>query len=291
LREVGTTNITRLSDYARAIGPETAAILRVHRSNFRIVGFTQSPELKDLVHLAHDRGIVAVDDIGSGAIRADLIPQAGDEPTAAAAISAGADLVLFSGDKLLGGPQCGIMVGTRTAIDRVESDPLMRALRIDKMTLAALEATLNLALDSERAAAQIPLWSMAAAPVDVLWRRAVEIAGTLCVRFDYHARAIETESFLGGGSAPIRPIATAGIAISPPYPGPHASEASFANALRQGDPPVIVRVQKGIVLLDMRTIPAASDADLLDALSEVCHDRGGKGTGIGPVEDGKGGSL
>ena len=123
LREVGTTNRTRLADYERAIGPETAAILRVHRSNFRIVGFTESPELSDLVRLAHDRGILAIDDIGSGAIRADILPQAGDEPTATAAIAAGADLVLFSGDKLLGGPQCGIMAGTRKAIDRVESGP------------------------------------------------------------------------------------------------------------------------------------------------------------------------
>jgi L-seryl-tRNA(Ser) seleniumtransferase len=289
LREVGTTNITRLSDYERAIGPETAAILRVHRSNFRIVGFTKAPELKDLVRLAHDRGIVAVDDIGSGAIRADLIPQAGDEPTATAAISAAADLVLFSGDKLLGGPQCGIMIGSRKAIDCVESDPLMRALRLDKMTLAALEATLILALDTERAAAKIPLWSMVAAPVDVLWQRAKLIAATLCDRLGYRARVVEAESFLGGGSAPIQPIPTAAIAISPPYPGPQRSEASLANSLRQGDPPVIVRVQKGIVLLDMRTIPAAREADLLDALSEVCHDRGGKGTGIGPVEHGEGG--
>ncbi len=127
LREVGTTNKTRISDYERAIGPETAAILRVHRSNFRIIGFTESPQLSDLVRLARERGIYFIDDIGSGAIRSDLFPTAGDEPLAVEAIAAGADLVLFSGDKLLGGPQCGIMVGQQTVIDRIESDPLMRA--------------------------------------------------------------------------------------------------------------------------------------------------------------------
>ena len=115
LREVGTTNKTRLADYERAVGPETAAILRVHQSNFRIVGFTEAPELSDLVRLAHERGLLAIDDIGSGAVRDGLFPQAGPEPTAAGAIAAGADLVLFSGDKLLGGPQCGILAGTKTA--------------------------------------------------------------------------------------------------------------------------------------------------------------------------------
>ena len=124
LREVGTTNKTRLSDYERAIGPQTAAILRVHRSNFRIVGFTEEPELAELVALAHDHGLWMIDDIGSGALGPGRPPGVGDEPTAAAGIAAGADLVLFSGDKLLGGPQCGIMVGTAEAIGRVERDPL-----------------------------------------------------------------------------------------------------------------------------------------------------------------------
>jgi L-seryl-tRNA(Ser) seleniumtransferase len=191
---------------------------------------------------------------------------------------------LFSGDKLLGGPQCGIMAGTRKAIDRALADPLMRALRLDKMTLAALEATLHLARDGERGAARVPLWSMVATPVEVLSQRAIAIAGTLSDRFGYHARVVQADSFLGGGSAPIQPIPTAAIAISPPFPPPYQSESGFAKALREGNPPVIVRVQKGIVLLDMRTIPAASEAELLDALLELCHDRGGKSTGNGPVE-------
>ena len=147
LREVGTTNKTRITDYRRAIGPETAAILRVHPSNFRIVGFTESPPLSELVQLAHAHGLWAIDDIGSGALGPGRPPGVVDEPTAAEGLAAGADLVLFSGDKLLGGPQCGIMLGSREAIGRIEVDPLMRALRVDKLTLAALEATLRLAED------------------------------------------------------------------------------------------------------------------------------------------------
>jgi len=289
LREVGTTNKTRLSDYERAIGPETAAILRVHRSNFRIVGFTESPQLSDLVGLARERGVYFIDDIGSGAIRSDLFEAAaGDEPLAIDAIAAGADLVLFSGDKLLGGPQCGIMVGRKTVIDRIESDPLMRALRLDKMTLAALEATLLLVLDGDRGEARIPLWSMAAAPVEVLWQRAAALAATLCNRDGYDAQAVRSDSFLGGGSAPIQAIPSAAIAISPPFPSPFDSEAGLARALRMGDPPVIARVQKGIVLLDMRTVLVTREADLLDALRKVCHDRGGAGPRNGPVADGGG---
>jgi L-seryl-tRNA(Ser) seleniumtransferase len=288
LREVGTTNKTRLSDYERAIGPDTAAILRVHRSNFRIVGFTEASELKDLARLARENGISFIDDIGSGSIRADLVPQAGDEPTAQAAILAGADLVLFSGDKLLGGPQCGIMAGSRKAIDRVESDPLMRALRLDKMTLAALEATLGLALAQERGAERIPLWSMAATPVEILSKRAGALAERLCDLSGYHARVVQADSFLGGGSAPYERIPSSAVAIEPPFPPPYDSEAGLAQALRRGEPPVIARVQRGIVLLDMRTIPPESDAELLDALIQVCHDRSAVGLANGPRTDGGG---
>jgi L-seryl-tRNA(Ser) seleniumtransferase len=286
LREVGTTNKTRLSDYERAIGSDTAAILRVHQSNFRIVGFTEAPELAELVRLAHERGLWAIDDIGS--IRGDLLPQAADEPTAAGAMAAGADLVLFSGDKLLGGPQCGIMAGSRKAVGRVESDPLMRALRLDKMTLAALEATLRLVLSGEQAAEKIPLWSMAAAPLEDLWKRATVIAGVLCEQLGYRAAIVRADSYLGGGSAPIHPIPTAAIAIEPPFPGPYASESALAAALRRGERPVIARVQKGRVVLDIRTVPPTCDLDLLDALEKVCHDLGGAGCGNGAVRASEG---
>ncbi len=289
LREVGTTNKTRLTDYERAIGPETAAILRVHRSNFEIVGFTEAPELRALVRLAHDRGIWAIDDIGSGAIDPDTLPPpAADEPTAAGSIRAGADVVLFSGDKLLGGPQCGVIAGTKRAIEKIESDPLMRALRLDKMVLAALEATLRLALDPERAAREIPLWSMAAVPVDVLASRAASLARVLCDRFGYRAECVPSDSFLGGGSAPIRVIPSAAVAISAPFPAGAQSEAGLAMALRGGDPPVIARVQKGAVLLDLRTVPNECEAELLDALGKVCHDRMGAEAGRGTGDDGEG---
>jgi len=283
LREVGTTNKTRLSDYQRALGPETAAILRVHRSNFRIVGFTEDPELSDLVRLAHDNGLWMIDDIGSGALGPGQPLQAGDEPTVALGVSAGADLVLFSGDKLLGGPQCGIMVGTDEAIGRVEGDPLARALRLDKMTLAALEATLRLVADADRATARIPLWSMITTPISTLAIRAEKLVAVLRDELGLSAAVVPADSFIGGGSAPIHPIPTAAVGISPPFPAHHDSEAALARALRQGVPPVVARVQKGMILLDLRTVSEDRDPDLLDAVREVCHDRSTRAFSNGPV--------
>ena len=179
LREVGTTNKTRLSDYRNAIGPDTAAIMRVHPSNFRIVGFSEQPEFAELVDLAQAHGLWAIDDIGSGVLAAGVPPGvADDEPTASGGIADGADLVLFSGDKLLGGPQCGILVGGREAIGRIEVDPLMRALRVNKMTLAALEATLRLALDADIAVRRIPLWALISEPLGSLETRGLAGGGT-----------------------------------------------------------------------------------------------------------------
>ncbi len=283
LREVGTTNKTRLSDYQRAIGPETAGILRVHRSNFRIVGFTEDPELKDLVKLAHENGLWAIDDIGSGAIRPGCPPAVKDEPTAAEGITAGVDLVLFSGDKLLGGPQCGIMAGSGSALKRIESDPLMRALRLDKMTVAALEATLRLASDSERAVCRIPLWSMIAMPVSKLLARAESLAASMRGELGLAAAAVPVESFLGGGSAPFQSIPSAAVGISRPFPTHYDSEGGLAQALRLSDPPVVARVEKGTVFLDLRTIPENRDPDLLDAIRKVCHDRRIEAQPDGPI--------
>ncbi len=160
LREVGTTNKTRLSDYEKAIGPETAAFLRVHASNYRIVGFTESVPLADLASLARSRQLLLIDDIGSGALRAGCPPIETDEPTIADGLKQGADVVLCSGDKLLGGPQCGLIVGRREVVQRIERDPLMRAFRVDKLTLAALEATLRLMIDPSLARQSIPLWKV-----------------------------------------------------------------------------------------------------------------------------------
>jgi len=282
LREVGTTNKTRLADYERAIGTNTAAILRVHRSNFRIVGFTEDPELAELVQLAHAHGHSMIDDIGSGALGPGMPPCVGGEPTAAGAITAGADLVLFSGDKLLGGPQCGIMAGGEKVISRIERDPLMRALRLDKMTLAALEATLRLASDSDRATHQIPLWSMISTPVAALAARANTLAEALRSQTGFAVAVVPAESYLGGGSAPVQPIPSVAVALSSPFPTPFASEADLAKALRQTDPSVVTRVQKGLVLLDLRTVSELEDPVLLDALLKVCHDRSTRATSNGP---------
>jgi L-seryl-tRNA(Ser) seleniumtransferase len=282
LREVGTTNKTRLADYERAIGPRTAAILRVHPSNFRIVGFTEEPELAELVALAHDRGLSMIDDIGSGALGPGRPPGVCDEPTASAGIAAGADLVLFSGDKLLGGPQCGIIVGTAQAVAQVERDPLMRALRLDKMTLAALEATLLLASDPIRAVSRIPLWSMIGAAVTTLFERATTLAEVFRAELGLCAAAVAAESYLGGGAAPVQPIPTAVVAVSPPFPTHLGSEAALALALRRGDPPVVTRVQKGLVVFDLRTITADHLPVLLDAVRKVCHDRNSQSESVGP---------
>jgi L-seryl-tRNA(Ser) seleniumtransferase len=176
LREVGTTNITRLADYERALGPNTGALLQVHSSNYRIRGFTKAVPLADLVTLGKKHGVLVIDDVGSGALLDFNRFGLPGEPVARESVAAGADVVLFSGDKLLGGPQAGIIAGRKELIQRVEKDPLMRAFRLDKMTLAALEATLRLYLHEERALREVPVLRLLATPVDELRRRA-EAAG------------------------------------------------------------------------------------------------------------------
>ncbi|MCA1685214.1 MAG: L-seryl-tRNA(Sec) selenium transferase, partial [Planctomycetia bacterium] len=269
LVEVGTTNRTRLGDYERAVGPETAALLRVHPSNYRIVGFTESVGIADLAALARSRGLSAIDDIGSGALGPGLPPHVPGEPTVAEGLAAGADLVLCSGDKLLGGPQCGLLLGSLAAVHRVESDPLMRALRVDKLTIAALEATLRLALDPALAARRVPLWSFLNAPIDSLRERAGRLTEAFRSRLGLDASVFETTAFLGGGSAPAEPLPTAAVRVSPPFPAPWASEGAWARALRQGDPPVVARVQGGAVLFDLRAIEPNDDDRLLEAVAGV----------------------
>jgi L-seryl-tRNA(Ser) seleniumtransferase len=277
LREVGTTNRTRLADYERAIGPETAALLRVHPSNFRVVGFTESVGIAELAALAHARGLKAIDDIGSGVLGPGLPPGVTGEPTAAEGLAAGADLVLASGDKLLGGPQCGLLLGTREAVGRVESDPLMRALRVDKMTLAALEATLRLALDPALAARRVPLWAFLTTPLGALRDRAGRLADALRADPGLNASAVEATAFLGGGSTPAEPIPTAAVRVAPPLPPPWESEGRWARALRLGDPPVVARVQGGAVMFDLRTVDPADDDRLLDAVRRATRPAGPSG--------------
>ncbi len=223
-----------------------------------------------------------IDDIGSGALGPGRPPHVGDEPTATAGIAGGAHLVLFSGDKLLGGPQCGVIAGSTEAVALLESHPLRRALRLDKLTLAALEATLTLALDTARAIERIPLWSMIAAPVATLSARAAALAEAIESELGLNARMAATLAFVGGGSAPIHSLESAAVLIGPPFPPPYSSEEALAKALRQADPPVVARVQKGTVLLDLRTVTSDREGDLLDALRQVCHDQDASVRGNGP---------
>jgi L-seryl-tRNA(Ser) seleniumtransferase len=231
--EVGTTNRTRAADFERAIGPETALLLRVHQSNFRIVGFTESPTTEDLARVAHDAGLWLVDDLGSGSL-ADV----GDEPTAASSVAAGADLVCFSGDKLLGGPQAGIVVGRRALIERLRRHPLQRALRADKLTLAALEGTLALHEDPERARREIPVLRMLDEPLERVRERAERLAGLVGGEVE------ETVARVGGGALPLAELPSAACAI----------EEELAAPLRLGDPPVLGIVRDGRLLLDARTL-------------------------------------
>jgi L-seryl-tRNA(Ser) seleniumtransferase len=195
-----------------------------------------------------------------------------DEPNVAQGFAAGADLMLFSGDKLLGGPQCGIMVGKQEVISRIESDPLMRALRVDKMTLAALEVTLGLIRDGVHGAARVPLWRMLGTPLAEIEGRARGLVEALRSELGLNASVIPSQSFVGGGSVPVQPIPTMAVMVSPPFPPPHGSEAAWARALRLGDPPVVARVQGGAVLLDLRTVADREETSLLDAIRRACHD-------------------
>ena len=269
LREVGTTNKTRLADYERGIGPETAALLRVHASNYRIVGFTEQVPIADLAALGKARGLWTIDDIGSGALAPGLPPAVVGEPTVAEGLAAGADLVLFSGDKLLGGPQCGLLVGRKEAVARLSADPLMRAIRVDKMTLAALEATLRLALDPALGGRRIPLWAFLTTPVGSLRDRAERLAGSFRAELGLAASAVDSTAILGGGSVPVDPLPSAAVRIGPPFPDRLGSEAALARALRLGEPAVLARVQGGAVLLDLRAVPEAEEPGLILAVGRA----------------------
>ncbi len=230
LREVGTTNRTRAADYDAAVGPETAVLLRVHQSNFRVVGFTELPTVEELSHVARNHGLVLVDDLGSGAL-VDI----GDEPTARASLSAGADLVCFSGDKLLGGPQSGIVVGRGELVERLRRHPLQRALRADKLTLAALEGTLRLALETPD---EVPVLRMLREPAESVRARAERLAALVGGEVE------ETIARAGGGALPLAELPSYACAV----------EENLADALRAGDPPVVGIVRDGRLLLDCRTL-------------------------------------
>jgi L-seryl-tRNA(Ser) seleniumtransferase len=268
LVEVGTTNRTRIADYERAIGPDTAALMRVHPSNFRTVGFTEEAGLPELCELAARHGLTVIDDTGSGVLTRGADPAAAAmlaaEPAAADSIAAGASVVCFSADKLLGGPQAGIAVGTATAIEPMRGHPLARALRIDKLSLAALEATLRLHLDPARAATEIPVLQMLAADERDLLAAAVTLHDEIAARAPGGAsvRVVRAHARSGGGSLPLLELEGPAVAVIPAA-GPDA----LAARLRRGDPAIVARVHDGAVLLDPRTI---SDVEIEFVVRGVC---------------------
>jgi L-seryl-tRNA(Ser) seleniumtransferase len=252
LIEVGTTNRTRIGDYAAAIGPDTALLLKVHPSNFRVLGFTESVTTRELGELGRARAVPVMEDLGSGSFL-DLRPYGfPHEPTAPESVAAGADLVTFSGDKLLGGPQAGIVVGRRALVERLRQNPLNRALRIDKLTLAALEATLSAHEEPETALRVIPTLRMLTAPAAVVRRRAQRCLRGLGApaRTALGARVVAARGEVGGGALPLCELDTAALALG----APTRPAATLDERLRAGQPPVIGRVAGDRLLLDCRTV-------------------------------------
>ncbi|HEX8723571.1 MAG TPA: L-seryl-tRNA(Sec) selenium transferase [Pyrinomonadaceae bacterium] len=270
LVEVGTTNRTRLSDYERAVTERTRLLMRVHPSNYRIVGFTAAPALEELAALAHERGLLLYEDAGSGALT-DLAPHGlAGEPVIRDSISRGADVVSFSGDKLLGSAQAGLVVGRGEAVRRLRRHPLYRALRADKLALAALEATLDSYRRGE-AAREVPALRMLSATREEVERRARDFVGRLRHRLPDGAIGIEVvegESAVGGGSAPTTHPKTALVALA------HTtlSAAALDGRLRRREPPVVARILGDRLVLDLRTVDGTEEGELLDALAAVSQD-------------------
>jgi L-seryl-tRNA(Ser) seleniumtransferase len=266
LREVGTTNITRAADYERAIGLNTGLLMRIHTSNYRVRGFTKSVGIEELAAIGKKHGVPVVDDAGSGAaINFDRFGLPG-EPLVSEGIASGADLVLFSGDKLLGGPQAGIIAGKAAIIQRIEKDPLMRAFRLDKMTLAALEATLRLYVDLERAIREVPTLRMLSTPVEALRTRAERFAERLRSLHELASvEVVNDVAYVGGGSLPDQALPTVVVAVT----AKTISDAEFATRLRTGSPSVVGRVQSGKVLFDLRTVFERQEDEMIEAIRQA----------------------
>lgn len=266
LREVGTTNRTRAADYAAAIGPRTGVILRVHPSNFRIEGFTERPAAAALVDLGRRFDIPVVEDLGSGCLTA--IPGIDDEPTVRASIRAGVAVCTFSGDKLLGGPQAGIIAGRRTALDRIRSHPLLRAVRVDKLTCAALEATL-IEHATGRAGETVPVVRMIETPVEQLATRAAALCERLRETPGLRVSMALTEATIGGGSTPGVTLPSRALVVE----ADRRSAAELASALRGAVPPVVGRIADDRLLLDLRAVDPEEDNLLAEALRKAVGDR------------------
>jgi L-seryl-tRNA(Ser) seleniumtransferase len=253
LREVGTTNRTHLRDYAAAVGAGTGLVLAVHPSNYRVEGFATRPALAELATLAAEHGLPLLHDVGSGLLAGQL----GDEPSVAASLRAGADLVLFSGDKLLGGPQAGLVVGRAELVGRLARHPLARAVRADKLTLAALEATLAAHLGGRRD--ELPVWRALLLTAADLEPRAAAVAAAVGPAASLRAGT----SVAGGGSLPGEGLESVLVELDPAPAG----AAGVLARLRAGDPPVVARVERGRVVVDLRTVPPEQDALVAQALA------------------------
>ena len=251
LVEVGTTNRTRAADYEREVRPETALLLRVHQSNFRVVGFASMPSVAELAEVARRHELPLVDDLGSG-----VLMDVPGEPTVRESLAAGADLVCFSGDKLLGGPQSGIVVGRADLVEQLRRHPLQRALRADKLTLAALEGTLGLYLDPGRALREIPVLRMLVEPAESVEPRARRLAGLVGGTVE------ETVGCVGGGALPLTELPSVACAI----------EEELAGPLRGAEPPVIGVLRDGRLLLDCRTLTDAEVDEVAEAV-RACRSR------------------
>lgn len=265
LVEVGTTNKTYLSDYEGALTERTALLLRVHTSNYRILGFTQVPSLPELVELGRRRSIPVMDDLGAGAF-VDLAPfGVADEPVVQASVKAGADVITFSGDKLLGGPQAGLIVGKKDPVARIRKHPLYRALRVDKLKLTALEATLKLYLDRDRLFRELPTLRMISMSLDECEQRALALAAKLKGIPSLRLEVLDDSSEFGGGSVPTQQIPTKVVAVV----HPRLSLEALAERLRRGTPSVFCRVQRERVLLDVRTLQEGEDEEIARSLRRI----------------------
>jgi L-seryl-tRNA(Ser) seleniumtransferase len=263
LREVGTTNRTRISDYNNAITDNTRLLMRVHPSNFRVVGFTERPELGELVELGRKRQLPVLEDLGSGCLL-DFRPLGvRDEPPAGESLKAGADVVTFSGDKMLGGPQAGILTGKRQTLERIRKNPLFRALRVDKLTIAALQATVSLYLRDELDA--IPALRMIRLTADELAPRATRLAERIAARAEFSADVEDGESVIGGGSTPGQSLATRLVVVTHSRHSAQELEA----LLRRNSPPVIARIEHDRLLLDLRTVFEDQDEEIIRAFEQL----------------------
>jgi L-seryl-tRNA(Ser) seleniumtransferase len=273
LRAVGTTNKTRIGDYAAAICPQTAALMRVHASSYAIVGCSAEASLDELIALARQRELPIIDVVGTGALMDPATYGIVGEQMPAQSIRAGADLVLFSGDKLLGGPQCGLIAGRQDLIDRINKHPLMRALRLDKLRLAALAATLRLFHDAELAECSVPIVTLLATPLENLHHRAQRLAPQLEASGVASVEIVTGKAYLSRGSLPSQAIPTICLALTPQT----GTAEVLAAALRSGSPPVIGRIQDGRLLLDLRSVQPRDDAQIVaavEALRQTTSDAG-----------------